>query len=54
MRPVARETPELSGKALARAKRALAARKAPLAFDRAAARAELDALIERTAGAAGA
>ena len=54
MRLVARETPELSGKALARAKRALAARKAPLAFDRAAARAELDALIERAAGAAGA
>jgi beta-N-acetylhexosaminidase len=54
MRPVARETPELSGKAFARAKRALAARKAPLAFDRAAARAELDALIERAAGAAGA
>jgi beta-N-acetylhexosaminidase len=54
MRPVARETPELSGKALARAMRALAARKAPLAFDRAAARAELDALIERAAGAAGA
>jgi beta-N-acetylhexosaminidase len=44
----------LSGKAFARAKRALAARKAPLAFDRAAARAELDALIERAAGAAGA
>jgi beta-N-acetylhexosaminidase len=53
MRLVARETPELSGKALARAKRALAARKAPLAFDRAAARAELDGLIER-AGTAGA
>ena len=53
MRLVTRETPELSGKALARAKRALAARKAPLAFDRAAARAELGALIER-AGAAGA
>ena len=53
MRPVARETPELSGKALARANRALAARKAALAFDRAAARAELDALIERV-GAAGA
>jgi beta-N-acetylhexosaminidase len=53
MRLVARETPELSGKALARATRALAARKAPLAFDRAAARAELGALIER-AGAAGA
>ncbi len=53
MRLVARETPELSGTALARAKRALAARKAPMAFDRAAARAKLDALIER-AGAAGA
>ena len=53
MRLVARDTPELSGKALARAKRALAARKAPLAFDRAAARAELDGLIER-AGTAGA
>ncbi len=53
MRLVARETPELSGRALARAKRAMAARKAPLAFDRAAARAELDALIER-AGTAGA
>jgi beta-N-acetylhexosaminidase len=53
MRLVAGETPELSGKALARANRALAARKAALAFDRAAARAELDALIERV-GAAGA
>ena len=53
MRLVARETPELSGRALARAQRAMAARKAPLAFDRAAARAELDALIER-AGTAGA
>jgi beta-N-acetylhexosaminidase len=53
MRLVARETPELSGKALARATRALAARKAPLVFDRAAARAELDGLIER-AGTAGA
>ena len=53
MREVARETPELSGKALERAKRALAARKAPQAFDRLTARAELDALIER-AGTAGA
>ena len=53
MREVARETPELSGKALERARRALAARKAPQAFDRLTARAELDALIER-AGAAGA
>jgi beta-N-acetylhexosaminidase len=45
MRDVARETPELSGKALARATRALAARKAPVPFDRGAARTELDALI---------
>jgi beta-N-acetylhexosaminidase len=53
MREVAREAPELSGKALERARRALASRKAPLAFDRLKARAELDALIERaeTAGA---
>jgi beta-N-acetylhexosaminidase len=47
MREVARQTPGLSGKALERAGRALAARKAPQPFDRAAARAELDALIER-------
>ena len=47
MREVARETPELSGKALERARRALASRKAPQAFDRVKARAELDALIER-------
>jgi beta-N-acetylhexosaminidase len=53
MREVARETPELSGKALERAMRALASRMAPHAFDRAAARAELDALIER-AGTIGA
>ena len=53
MREVARETPQLSGKALQRAKRALASRKAPQAFDRLAARAELDALINR-AGTAGA
>jgi len=45
MHQVARETPELSGKAMQRAHRALAARKPPLAFDRAAAKAELDALI---------
>jgi beta-N-acetylhexosaminidase len=43
----------LSGAALERASRALAARKVPQAFDRVAARAELDALIER-AGTAGA
>ena len=53
MREVARETPQLSGNALQRAKRALASRKAPQAFDRPAARAELDALIIR-AGTAGA
>ena len=47
MREVARETPELSGKALERAKLALASRKAPQPFDRQAARAELDALINR-------
>ncbi len=47
MREVAAETPELSGKALERAKRALASRRAPQAFDRVAARAELDALIDR-------
>ncbi len=45
MREVARETPELTGKALQRAERALAARKSPLPFDRSAARGELDALI---------
>jgi beta-N-acetylhexosaminidase len=53
MREVARETPELSGEALERARRALASRKPPQAFDRLAARAELDRLITR-AGAAGA
>jgi beta-N-acetylhexosaminidase len=47
MREVARETPELSGKALERAKRALASRQSPQAFDRLAARAELDRLISR-------
>ncbi len=47
MREVAGQTPELSGRALERAKAALAARKAPQPFDRAAARAELDALIAR-------
>src|SRR5450759_683046 len=47
MREVARETPQLSGKALQRAKRALASRKAPQACDRLAARAELDELINR-------
>jgi beta-N-acetylhexosaminidase len=47
MRDVACETPELSGKALERARKALASRKAPKPFDRVAARAELDALIDR-------
>jgi beta-N-acetylhexosaminidase len=47
MREVARETPVLSGKALERAKRALASRNPPQPFDRAAARAELDDLIGR-------
>ena len=53
MREVASETPELSGEALARARRALSSRKAPRAFDRLAARAELDALVERARTAAG-
>jgi beta-N-acetylhexosaminidase len=48
MHQVARETPELSGKALQRAKAALASRKPPAKpFDRAAAREELDGLIGR-------
>src|ERR1700749_4411931 len=45
MREVVAETPELSGIALARAERALASRGAPQPFDRAAARAELDAMM---------
>jgi beta-N-acetylhexosaminidase len=53
MRDVARETPVLSGTALERAERALVSRRAPQALDRQAARAELDALIER-AGTVGA
>ncbi len=52
MRQVARETPELSGKALQRAKAALASRKPPAKpFDREAARAELDGLIGRLGAA---
>jgi beta-N-acetylhexosaminidase len=47
MREVARETPELTGKALERAKRALASRKQPQPLDRQAARAELDTLTDR-------
>jgi beta-N-acetylhexosaminidase len=53
MREVAAETPELAGQALRRAGLALASRKAPQPFDRQAARAELDDLIDR-AGLAGA
>jgi beta-N-acetylhexosaminidase len=53
MREVAAETPELSDKALQRARTALASRKPPQPFDRLAARAELDDLIDR-AGSAGA
>ncbi|MGX1107795.1 MULTISPECIES: beta-N-acetylhexosaminidase [Bradyrhizobium] len=47
MREVARETPELTGKALERANATLAARKPPQPLDRQAARAELDALLDR-------
>jgi beta-N-acetylhexosaminidase len=47
MREVASQTPELSGMPLQRAVKALASRKAPAPFDRIAARAELDALIEQ-------
>jgi beta-N-acetylhexosaminidase len=47
MRDVARETPELMGEALERATRALASRHQPQPLDRQAARAELDALINR-------
>ncbi|HTE93607.1 MAG TPA: beta-N-acetylhexosaminidase [Bradyrhizobium sp.] len=53
MREVAAETPELSGMVLERARRALASRAASQAFDRLAARAELEALVDR-AGTAGA
>ena len=48
MREVASQTPELSGKALERAVKALASRQAPQPFDRRAARAELDALLQQT------
>ena len=53
MREVARETPELSAKALERANRALASRKAPLPFDRKAARARAGC-VDRSSGEAGA
>jgi beta-N-acetylhexosaminidase len=53
MREVAAETPELSGKALGRAERALASRGTPQPFDRAAAWAELKAMMSKaeTSGA---
>src|ERR1700744_790144 len=53
MGEVARETPELSGRALERADAALASRRAAQPFDRSAGRAQLDALIDqaRMAGA---
>jgi beta-N-acetylhexosaminidase len=51
MRDVAHETPELAGEALDRARRALASRRAPEPFDRQAARAELEALMNRVATA---
>jgi beta-N-acetylhexosaminidase len=47
MREVAREAPELSGRALDRARSALTSRKTPQPLDRAAARTELDELIGR-------
>jgi beta-N-acetylhexosaminidase len=53
MRDVAAETPELSGKALVRAEQAQASRKAPQPFDRAHARAELEAMMS-AAGTSGA
>jgi beta-N-acetylhexosaminidase len=54
MSEVARESPELSGRALQRAERALASRKPPQAFDRVAARQQLDVLMDRARTAAGA
>jgi beta-N-acetylhexosaminidase len=52
MRDVVSETPVLAGKALERAKAALAARRQPQPFDRTAGRAELDALIARAGASA--
>ncbi|WP_315764150.1 MULTISPECIES: beta-N-acetylhexosaminidase [unclassified Bradyrhizobium] len=51
MQAVAAETPALSGAALVRADRALASRKPAGAFDRIAARTELDTLINRLGSA---
>jgi beta-N-acetylhexosaminidase len=53
MREVASETPELSGKALERARVALASRRPPQPFDRARARTELEAMMSK-AGISGA
>jgi beta-N-acetylhexosaminidase len=53
MGEVAAEAPELSGRALERAERALASRKTPQPFDRGKARTELDAMVEK-AGTLGA
>jgi beta-N-acetylhexosaminidase len=53
MREVVAETPELSGKALKRARLALASRGSPEPFDRMAARSELDAMKSK-AGTLGA
>jgi beta-N-acetylhexosaminidase len=47
MRSVAGEAPLLTGKALVRARQALASRRPPQPFDRQAARAELDELVKR-------
>jgi len=47
MAQVAAESPELAGEALVRADRALSSRRTPQPFDRGAARAELDRLIDR-------
>ena len=52
MRDVAAETPLLEGKALERAKAAVAARRQPDAFDRMKGRTELDALIARAEASA--
>ncbi|MGB9170740.1 MAG: glycoside hydrolase family 3 N-terminal domain-containing protein, partial [Bradyrhizobium sp.] len=52
MQEVAPETPELSGKALVRAEQALASRRTPQPFDRAAAWAELKAMMSK-AGTSG-
>jgi beta-N-acetylhexosaminidase len=47
MRAVAQQTPELTGQALQRARRALASRKPPQPLDRPAAWAELNGLTDR-------